>query len=281
LKENGICPTVKNFGVGAFQSSMELIKFQDLLRRVPETRRPTIAIFYDGYNDSSYSYMCGAGNMQRDLSNKLRLLVEKDHKDLLQYVLLSWLAEHSILIRDYALGRMMPATIYEGFPNDGSKQNLAASVSVYLTNTRFIRAVCREFGIVPLFVLQPIITSKQGLTEFEKTYLDNIERSLVEFVQSFYEEVTDKMIAEGDFTDLSSLLDHDGVSDFYDFGHTGPLTSAVIGREIGRQVLTLINRRDKGLITIEQSSPADQSVRFTGALAAEFRPLSQEEPDSQ
>jgi len=59
LKAFGVSANVQNFGTGSFQSSMELIKFQDLLRRVPPEMRPTYAVFYDGYNDAQCGYLFG------------------------------------------------------------------------------------------------------------------------------------------------------------------------------------------------------------------------------
>src|SRR5262249_23970647 len=46
LIRNTVRARVLNFGVGSFQSSMEAIKFQDLIRRVPINEIPTTVIFY-------------------------------------------------------------------------------------------------------------------------------------------------------------------------------------------------------------------------------------------
>ena len=45
LNKNSLGVLVYNFGSGGFQSSLESIKFQDLIRRVPTTQRPTTTIF--------------------------------------------------------------------------------------------------------------------------------------------------------------------------------------------------------------------------------------------
>jgi hypothetical protein len=70
---------VKNFGTGGYFSSYELIKFQKLLREVPKSELPTMAIFYDGYNDAMNGFQYGPGRLQSDLSLKLQALVEQDY----------------------------------------------------------------------------------------------------------------------------------------------------------------------------------------------------------
>jgi len=181
--------------------------------------------------------------MQSDLSNKLRLLVEKDYIALSRYALSSWLADHSVLFRDYIFVHTAPSSIFEGRTADSSEQNLAKTVSIYMLNVRFIRAICREMGITPLFVLQPLITTKKGLTEFERGCFDSIESNHVEFARSFYKAVIEEMNSAADFVDLSSLLDNDGVSDFYDYGHTGPSTGETLGQAIGKQALVRIKAK--------------------------------------
>ncbi|MCK4788749.1 MAG: hypothetical protein KAV87_33715, partial [Desulfobacteraceae bacterium] len=50
LRKSGIKASFLNFGTGGFQSSLESIKFQDLLRRTSFSERPDVVIFYDGVN---------------------------------------------------------------------------------------------------------------------------------------------------------------------------------------------------------------------------------------
>ena len=89
LKKNNIKATVVNFGVGGFQSSLESIKFQDLLRRVDKRERPDIVIFYDGFNDAGQAFVFEAGTMQEDLSKKMEALVTGNYGKLAIYSILN------------------------------------------------------------------------------------------------------------------------------------------------------------------------------------------------
>lgn len=66
-----------NFGVNGFGISLELIKFIDLLKKIPVGERPKFVIFYDGYNDSVNSYVFGPEKLQEDINGKFRLLVNE------------------------------------------------------------------------------------------------------------------------------------------------------------------------------------------------------------
>jgi hypothetical protein len=90
-----------NFCVSSFSSSLELIKFQDLLRRVPPSEQSDYVIFYNGYNDVNGGYLFGGDNMQADLSFRLLLLIEKKYAELIRYCLFFSWSEKSILFRDY------------------------------------------------------------------------------------------------------------------------------------------------------------------------------------
>ena len=53
LNDAGLKVRGYNLGVNCFQSSNEIIKFSDLLRRMPAEQLPDYAVFYDGYNECS------------------------------------------------------------------------------------------------------------------------------------------------------------------------------------------------------------------------------------
>jgi hypothetical protein len=103
---NGMKARVENFGVGAFQSSLELVKFSTLLARVPPAERPKVAIFYDGFNDAYYGYSSGAGTMQPDLSRKMAALVEGQSAKLAVYAASNWLSDYSKFWQSYVHNRI-------------------------------------------------------------------------------------------------------------------------------------------------------------------------------
>lgn len=227
-----------NFGMGMFQSSLELIKFESLLRETPSDSRPTVVVFYDGFNDAHLAYTCGAGRMQADLSAKLRLLVEGRSGALARATVGRGLFGWSRFYRTYLQRWFEPTGREAGFIADGRHENLHRAVEVYLTNVEMLRAICERLGIRPLFVLQPLVVTKRGRTDDEQAVVDSLPPGLVSFVERFYTAAREKLAGHDDFLDLSGVLDDNGRTDFYDLGHTGPFTGADIGRAIAQPILS-------------------------------------------
>jgi hypothetical protein len=238
---------VKNFGTGGFFSSYELIKFQKLLREVPEQERPTMGIFYDGYNDAVFGFQYGPGSTQKDLSLKLQSLVESQHVRLWTYVSSKLIARWSSLWERtgdrliqhvlFPLGNPLPNADY-----------LARSVRVYVSNVKMLRAICDAFKIRCFFVLQPLLLTKMPLTLMEQEALQALEAhprfgpTGARFVRTFYAEVTELLGGDEGFIDASRILNGRSDPDFYDVGHVGALTPPVIGEKIAAQILVRLNK---------------------------------------
>jgi hypothetical protein len=233
---------VKNFGTGGFISSFELIKFQKLLREVKESELPTIAIFYDGYNDAQNGFQYGPGKLQSDLSLKLQALVEKNNLVAATYAWSSWLSKYFTLW-DRTAARVVERHLYPlpaPFPDNAA---LRAAVRVYTNNLRMIQASCGVFQVLCVFILQPLLVTKEPLSEIERRVLDKIEahprvgRQGTRFVQDFYDAVRSQLDRERHFIDASRVLNGRTESDFYDLGHTSALTSPVIGEKIAHMIM--------------------------------------------
>lgn len=244
LKEAGLRVSVANFGEGAFQSTLELIKFQALLRSID--RPPDHLVFYDGYNDGYFGFSYGAGRPQANLSEHVGAVVTGRHAALSAFILSEALAQYSTAWREFVKPRL-GNLVYGKAVFDGSDRNLAASVSTYAANVRQARSVCREYNIDCVFVLQPVLASKQGLTEFEREAAGRLDSRAVEFMRRFTAAARAQMSNASDFVDLSGFLDHDGVDDFVDYGHIGPATSVRIGRKLGELLKPRVSARlDRG-----------------------------------
>ena len=175
VKDAGMTPAAANFGTTSFQITVESVKFQDLLRRNPPERWPDIVVFYDGFNDTNGSLEFGVGNFQFDIPRKMGMMVEDDSVGLTRYGLAQWLRTHSLLAEKLRIDRLLePRTLHDLPPPDTTPGNLQKAVDNYLLNRRMLRAICRELGIRPLFVLQPLVTSKAGLTASDQDILSKI-----------------------------------------------------------------------------------------------------------
>lgn len=239
---------VKNFGTGGFFSSYELIKFQSLLRKVPEDEFPDVAIFYDGYNDSLFGFQYGPGSLQKDLSLKLQSLIEHKELSIAIYTASEWISKYSVFW-DRSAARLIEYWLYRLPEPDTSSKNLIGSVRVYIRNVKMIKATCDEFQIHCLFILQPLIVTKKPLSELEQEVLNNMEKHPrfgsegARFIREFYNLVNEELTGDKQFINASHILDGRVHSDFYDLGHTGAQTSPIIGENIAQMVLSRINSR--------------------------------------
>jgi hypothetical protein len=235
LNGRGTPALLHNFGVAAFHSSLETIKFQELLRRVPAHERPTTVIFYDGFNDSRGAYAHGANRLQQDISSKLRDLIERRHPRLIVYSASEMLARYSVLWRDY--GRPgLEARLHGIDPPDASEANLSAAVETYTTNVRLTRAVCEAFGLRCLFVLQPLIITRSPLTPIETATLQALGAESVAFGRAFYERAVRALGGQPGFHDFSHVVDGIPEPVFFDYGHTSPAAGIVIGQALADRI---------------------------------------------
>lgn len=231
LKKAGRPATVINFGTGGFQSSLENIKFQELLRQVPAKERPTVVIFYDGFNDAGLATLFKAGSYQNDLAKKIEAIVVGHHWKMFFYSLGNLLGKLSAYWKDKLAFKYSRAIFGEDFIKY-DKDNLIKAVEIYEMNTRIIRGVSKEFGIKPIFILQPMIYTKRNLTDFEKKIILPPDNPKLKFMKEFYLLASKSMKKYDDFFNLSDVLNESKRNDFYDLGHTGPYTGITIGKHI-------------------------------------------------
>jgi len=112
---------------------------------------------------------------------------------------------------------------------------------MYVLNTQMIRGICKELQIKPLFILQPMIYTKENPTDFEISTKESLNQLLIKFMEEFYDITREKMRSYDDFNDLSHIFDNSKRNDFYDYGHIGPYSGVDIGfhlsQIVARQVL--------------------------------------------
>jgi hypothetical protein len=238
---------VKNFGTGSFFTSYELIKFQRLLREVPENERPTIAIFYDGYNDANNGLQDGAGRMQTDLSLKLQSLVEQKYHVLWTYAVSETLSRY---LESWELtgARFVERILFPPATPQADEENLNGAVRVYVDNVRMIEGTCAAFRVECFFILQPLLVTKVPLVGIERDVLENLERHPrygrdgVRFVREFYARVAGTLRENNHFIDGSAILNDRTRPDFYDLGHVAAETPPIIGERLANMILGRLGR---------------------------------------
>jgi hypothetical protein len=252
---------VKNFGAGGFFTSYELIKFQKLLREVPESELPHIVIFYDGFNDALNGFQYGPGRPQTDFSLKFQALVEHQDVTIATYAVSRAVTRYSRLWE--RTGARLVDYLLFPFPEPSAEAaNLDASVRIYISNVKMIQATCQVFEIHCFFILQPLIVTKKPLSQVEQDVLNGLEAHPrfgpegTRFIRDFYQRVTEELDDNDYFIDASHILDGRTEADFYDLGHVGALRPPVIGEKSGRLLLDRLVSTS-GFWTLEQPNPAN------------------------
>jgi len=235
LNQGGAKVRVRNFGSSGFQSTLELIKFQTLLREVPPGDRPSIAIFYDGFNETQYGYYWGPAAMQADISLKLRDLVERQNLRLLAYLASELIAKHGVFWSKYVRPRL--GLYEEPFPLAAQR---GRSVAAYVTNVRMAAAICTALQIRCRFFLQPLVVTRSPLRGVEQQVLASLEPEFVEFVRGFYRDAARELQDQQGFFDLSHALDAEPEPQFFDFGHTSPYAGVTLGREMAQRIRSTV-----------------------------------------
>jgi hypothetical protein len=243
LFNESLGPThVKNFGTGGFFSSYELIKFQKMLREVPAGERPTMAIFYDGYNDALFGFQYGPGSLQKDLSLKLQALVEHDDLRVGTYAISRALARYSRLWERTG-ARAVEHWLFTMPEPSTAAANLEAAVRIYTSNVQMMQATCRLFEVRCYFVLQPLLFTKQPLSQIEQEVLEGLEAHPrfgpegSQFMRDFYARAAAELSGFDYLIDASHVLNGRTQPDFYDPGHVSALTPPVIGEAIADLIL--------------------------------------------
>ena len=147
------------------------------------------------------------------------------------------LLQHSQFYQDYGRWLATERSAIAGVRNDASDENLNQSVAIYQANMDMVRGICRQIGIRPVLVLQPLVVTKLDRTKDEDEIYDSLAQGgLGDFVERFYAKTRQVMTDCPDFVDLSHILDNTGRTDFYDLGHTGPYSGAEIGKALGEEI---------------------------------------------
>ena len=241
LKEKGINPTIFNFGVGTFHSSIELAKFIQLLRKIPKSEKPDMVIFYDGYNDGFGGATDNIGGMDHKLSFLLKWQIEENYEPLILYNISKYLSVNSVFWDSY-INPNVSWILFGNANQSYTERGLHNAVEAYELNTRIIRSICDEFQIEPLFLLQPMLHTKKKLTPFEKDIYENLASGgWISFMDKFYEAVRSRMAKYPDFHDISDVFDNSRRTDYFDQGHTGYYSDTLTGRKVADVIYPIVH----------------------------------------
>jgi hypothetical protein len=239
LAEAGMPAEVVNFGQIGYVSTQEVIALLLALRkRTP----PDLVVFLDGFNDSFAAVSeRDAGLPMNEANRRREFNLTRDPGAFVAHALLAGSRSTGIgrlllSVRDRAVGAEPPLPLPAGL----EKQVL----SVYRDNLRFADALAREHGFDTLFLWQPVVFTKEPLSEDERRLLPERVRFM-----SFYARVEAARAADPHlrahprFVDISSMFDGERGTVFVDSNHMMEGGYERVGRRIAEIALPVLRSR--------------------------------------
>jgi len=213
---------VKNFAIGGYSSTTELITFIEVTRRHPMK----IALFYDGVNEiSRYAEYLQDGSTAPYYETMGYPYIGSFRDSITN--LPGYSPGPSALIvpqRSAALPPLKYVSIDKIITPESVDAYADKIIDLYIDNVHDIAALAKSHGIVPVFFWQPdIYATKKKLTDEEKFILDEHPgyKLLAEAVHRKAMHLGERAdMKDIHYYDISSAFDHLGPdAHFYDFCH--------------------------------------------------------------
>jgi len=262
-KDKTINYSVKNYAVGGYTSFQELLLFIEILERDPVD----IAIFVDGASEFVRAYydLTRKDNLGKTsfIKPSLNFMLQgiKNNSDLVrrmfgnEFLLLRKLRRMlhirsfvSFLKRIFCFrGRLKKPTIFNLARSDIPHQ-VNRALSFYLKNKRIIENIANLYKITPLFVLEPLLLTKQQLSQEEENILRQIygENKLeMDFIKKCVNTFQKEFLKHANAYDLTGLFNSNKTF-FIDDHHTAENGNMVLAdklSEIIRNVFTTETRK--------------------------------------
>ena len=212
---------VTNLGVVGYVSTQELIS---LMEELKGGNVPDLVIFYDGVSDIIAAEQTGlAGTPQNEdgRAREFKLLSRERRGDLtreaLQVVLRRTLSRAEDFVEWLSPGQ-------DDSPAEAAAPDLTllarSVVERYAANTRIVQLLADEYGFEALFFWQPVVFTKNVLTDHEQRYRNT--HALEPLYDATYRarRENDALAALPAAIDISGVFRESGENYFLDFAHT-------------------------------------------------------------
>jgi lysophospholipase L1-like esterase len=268
-KNKGINCEVVNFGQYAYVSTQEVI---ELMLQLQKGNIPDIAIFYDGVNDTFSGFQLSVPGLPHDEIRREKEFCLLERKELQSLAVQSAIRQlstmrflHGVLQKTgLRPDNFQPVPLeYEKAVAD--KEALAHAVAeTYLNNIKLVETLSRSYGFTSLFYWQPVIYTKQHLTEYERQSLelDVHYPGMKEFYLDTYAALRkssaglDKRVA---FHDISSIFSDVHEPIFVDFNHMGGKGNSFIARRMAEDFVSCLRANIKSPVRGRVAEPMARS----------------------
>lgn len=242
FNKEGIKIFAANFGMSGFNSTLERIKFFELLQKTNEKEKPNTVIFYHGVNDAAYSFFYDSPySLPNFISEGQKLIVNGDYIKITLYGIEKYLWKTAAVASKIKNSLSSLFVLKNNNKSTTDKKQkfqieyehkIKKSAEYFINNEIIVNSICENFQINCYFFLQPYLFTKKNPTQFEKELLMNEDTNTLEWHSQYYNEVSEIKKNYKHF-DLSNVLDEShNYSDYYDWIHLGPKSSEVIGKKI-------------------------------------------------
>ena len=224
---------VTNYGISAFNSSLELINYVDLLRRVKD--KPEIVVFYDGYNDSTTSLAYGAIQINQQATFGA---FGDNSKKAASYHFIQMLNKNSYIFKRI-VGNSITYKYFLSDQPDFSNRSINETAQRYISNVKYIEKISEAHGIKPYFFLQPMPFTKKDLSHEEKQRINIYHKHS----PKVYNIIKNACKDNSNFFDLSDAFDEYKETLFFDRGgHVHNKGNSIIAAEMFNTVNKYMTR---------------------------------------
>lgn len=181
---------IYNFGRAYYYSSQEFILFTKLLR---SGMVPKIAVFIDGLNEFYYD------KDEPEYSGALSALFKSPSEASELALALRGVAAALPIVKlasRLTRGKQPRGGVAQQVAGPAAEERVERAIARYIENKRLIEAVAREYGVVPLFVWQPVPTYKYDISDHIATMADLGEHAYSELGYSAMRERLDRIPGE-------------------------------------------------------------------------------------
>lgn len=241
-KENNTPMVVSNFGVNSFRSTEEIMKLIKILRAGGS---PDIVVFYDGFNDTEFA---SRRQVRYDMLQPMEALFERrvtygDVEKYLQTFELFKRMSGLPNIRSFLVAACwrlagqrasnQDADIVDDLVLNDFEQARAYCVDTYSQNMGIVEKLAELYRFRPLFILQPMIYFKVGLTDAEKRVYESLSEKQKSEIPLLYEDISRAMESNMNFYRITDVFDNTDQTIFYmDQGHTHSFGREIVARRI-------------------------------------------------
>jgi hypothetical protein len=244
---------VFNFGMPGYSSAAEINATLEVFRYL----HPDTCIYYDGVNEVIMRYVRHTYKTNDSLYSKIGFAnIEQLYFAInnSQYHIKNPVQKFTFspdILNSYTLlrgiaNRIKPQSTEGAGPEIQEDQNVMLDRigneirDIYFENIRVTRAICREYGSVPVFVLQPTLFHKNcAFTEYEKGLISK-EPMLEFFFKEAYQKIlNDPRCEEFGIINLSGIVTEsvsEGKENFYDYCHVNGVINTAVAHALRAQL---------------------------------------------